>query len=88
MISSAPDCPFVGQLTGSCSGRRLLVYRGGEVPPTVGATIGLTVGSLQRSYGHVYLTAPKPIDEVLSSIAALVPNRARRSRRPYSGCAA
>jgi hypothetical protein len=32
-----------------------------ELPPTVGAAIGLSVGSVQRSYAPVYLTAPQAI---------------------------
>ena len=35
-----------------------------ELPPTVGAAIGLAVGSVQRSYAPVYLTAPKPIQSL------------------------
>jgi hypothetical protein len=35
-----------------------------ELPPTVGAAIGLTVGSVQRSYAPVYLTAPEPIQSL------------------------
>jgi hypothetical protein len=35
-----------------------------ELPPTVGAAIGLSVGSVQRSYAPVYLTAPKAIQSL------------------------
>jgi hypothetical protein len=43
-----------------------------ELPPTVGAAIGLTVGSVQRSYAPVYLTAPRPSS----------PLRSRHGRQP------